>query len=91
MPPRTTQEGPDLAHAPLEAVLAALGTQAEAGLSAVEVDARVHRFGPNEVPEPKPHPLRDVLKKFWGPSASMLPHWSDWLHWPTRRVPTPPA
>jgi hypothetical protein len=42
------------------------------GLSDAEVDIRLHRCRPNEVPERKPHPLREFLKKFWGLSAWML-------------------
>jgi H+-transporting ATPase len=62
----------DLSRAPLERILATLGVDAQAGLSDAEVDARLRQDGPNEVPEHKPHPLRELAKKFWGLSAWML-------------------
>lgn len=62
----------DLSRAPVEQVLAALGVDGQVGLSDAEVQARLARYGLNEVPERKPHPLRELAKKFWGLSAWML-------------------
>jgi plasma-membrane proton-efflux P-type ATPase len=62
----------ELDRAPLERVLAALGVDAQVGLRDVEVDARLRRYGLNEIPERKPHPLREFARKFWGLSAWML-------------------
>ncbi|HXH14109.1 MAG TPA: HAD-IC family P-type ATPase [Alphaproteobacteria bacterium] len=62
----------DLSRTPLEQVLATLNVEVQAGLSDAEADARLQRFGPNEVPERTPHALRQFLKKFWGLSAWML-------------------
>jgi len=69
---RSAAEAIDLGRAPLEEVLATLSVDVQAGLSDAEVDARLQRFGPNEIPEQKPHSLREFLKKFWGLSAWML-------------------
>ncbi len=49
-----------------------LETDLTRGLSAAEVRSRLARFGPNEVPEPKAHPWRAFLKRFWGLTAWML-------------------
>jgi plasma-membrane proton-efflux P-type ATPase len=65
-------DGVDLSRAPLEQVLATLGVEPPAGLADVEAEARLDQYGPNDVPEPRPHPLRDFLRKFWGLSAGML-------------------
>ena len=65
-------EGIDLTRAPLTDVFAALGTDGQRGLDAAEVQERLARLGPNEVPEKKPHPLAEFVKKFWGLSAWML-------------------
>jgi H+-transporting ATPase len=42
------------------------------GLTSEEAELRRLRFGPNEVGETKPHPVRDFIKKFWGLTAWML-------------------
>jgi plasma-membrane proton-efflux P-type ATPase len=68
----STVDAIDLSSAPLERVLATLGVDAQAGLPDAEVQARLHRYGFNEVPERTPHPLRELAKKFWGLSAWML-------------------
>ena len=62
----------DLGRAPLEEVLAALRVDVQTGLSDAEAEARLRQSGANEVPEQKPQPLREFLKKFWGLSAWML-------------------
>ena len=53
-------------------VLALLGTDLSAGLKKTEVENRLGRFGPNEVPEKKIHPVLRFLKRFWGLTAWML-------------------
>ena len=57
----------DLGRAPLEEVLAALRVDVQTGLSDAEVEARLRQYGANEVSEQKVHPLREFLKKLWGP------------------------
>jgi H+-transporting ATPase len=53
-------------------VVAFLATDLSLGLKTTEVEHRRQRFGANEVPEKKAHPLRSFLKKFWGLTAWML-------------------
>jgi H+-transporting ATPase len=53
-------------------IVALLATDLEIGLKKTEVEHRRQRFGFNEVPEKKPHPLWSFLKKFWGLTAWML-------------------
>jgi plasma-membrane proton-efflux P-type ATPase len=65
-------ESLDLTRVPLPEVLTALRADATTGLADGDVQARLDRIGPNEVPERPPRPLRDILKKFWGLSAWML-------------------
>ena len=43
-----------------------------AGLTAAEAAARLRQHGPNAVPEPRPHPWRVLLGKFWSPVPWML-------------------
>ena len=45
---------------------------ATAGLSAQEAQARLRQYGPNAVPEERPHPLLLLLHKFWSPVPWML-------------------
>ncbi|HSB24698.1 MAG TPA: plasma-membrane proton-efflux P-type ATPase, partial [Burkholderiaceae bacterium] len=45
---------------------------ATTGLSERDAADRLSREGPNEVPEAPSHPVRRLLKKFWGLSAWML-------------------
>ncbi|MHB8092194.1 MAG: cation-transporting P-type ATPase [Syntrophales bacterium] len=45
---------------------------AAAGLSAKEAIRRLAQYGPNEVKEENPHPLRVLLGKFWSPVPWML-------------------
>jgi plasma-membrane proton-efflux P-type ATPase len=52
--------------------LAELRSDPERGLTDVEAGARLSRDGPNEVPEPKAHPLLGFARKFWGLSAWMI-------------------
>ncbi len=42
------------------------------GLSAQEAAARLKKFGPNSIPEQKPHPILAFLRKFWAPVPWML-------------------
>ncbi len=43
-----------------------------AGLTSGEAAARLRRLGPNELPEPERHPVRDFLRYFWGPIPGMI-------------------
>ena len=45
---------------------------ATAGLSAQEAQERLRQYGPNAVPEERPHPLLLFLHKFWSPVPWML-------------------
>ena len=42
------------------------------GLSTTDAQARLELFGPNAVPEERPHPLWMFLRKFWAPVPWML-------------------
>jgi H+-transporting ATPase len=42
------------------------------GLSSAEAQRRLAEYGPNEIPERRPHPALALLKKFWGPIPWML-------------------
>ncbi|MGC8560544.1 MAG: plasma-membrane proton-efflux P-type ATPase [Phycisphaerae bacterium] len=42
------------------------------GLTSQEAAARLKQYGPNAIPEQKPHPIRAFLLKFWGPVPWML-------------------
>ena len=55
-----------------EEVMALLETHPNEGLTSSEAERRRQRFGPNEVPEKRRHPLLSFLHKFWGLTAWML-------------------
>ena len=44
----------------------------QAGLSSAEAEERLRRFGPNAVPEERPHPALLFLRKLWAPVPWML-------------------
>ena len=46
--------------------------QKQSGLSTSEAQARLKQFGPNAVAEDKPHPLQQLLKRFWAPIPWLL-------------------
>ncbi len=46
--------------------------EAATGLTSAEAQNRLARFGPNAIPERRPHPLLALLKKFWSPVPWML-------------------
>lgn len=52
--------------------LSGLSTSLEVGLSSMEANRRMQRFGPNEVQAKKNHPFIRFLKKFTTPSSWML-------------------
>ncbi|HXJ15829.1 MAG TPA: cation-transporting P-type ATPase, partial [Candidatus Polarisedimenticolia bacterium] len=56
---------------PIETVRAQLGTPA-AGLTQAEAQARLAKYGYNELPEEKRNPLLKFLSYFWGPIAWMI-------------------
>lgn len=45
---------------------------AKTGLSALQAQERLAQFGPNAVPEERPHPVLLFLRKFWSPVPWML-------------------
>jgi H+-transporting ATPase len=45
---------------------------AQGGLSTQQVQERPRQYGPNAVPEERPHPLLLLLRKFWSPVPWML-------------------
>jgi H+-transporting ATPase len=53
-------------------LIVSLETDLRSGLTSASAADRLRRFGPNEVPEKKAHPLLSFLKKFWGLTAWML-------------------
>jgi H+-transporting ATPase len=55
-----------------EEVLSSLNSNLASGLGAAEVEHRLKRYGYNEIPEKKAHPLVALAKKFWGLTAWML-------------------
>jgi H+-transporting ATPase len=63
---------PDIASASVSDTLAMLRVNADAGLTAPEVETRRKENGYNEVAEKKAHPVLMFLGKFWGLSAWML-------------------
>lgn len=42
------------------------------GLSSAEAQRRLGQYGPNKIPERRPHPAMALLKKLWGPIPWML-------------------
>src|SRR5579859_304467 len=42
------------------------------GLASIEAERRLEQYGPNEIPERRPHPAVKLLKKFWGPIPWLL-------------------
>lgn len=72
--PATPQRAnpPDIAAVSVPDTLAALGVDAQKGLTRAEVDERRTEHGYNEVAERKEHPVLTFLGKFWGLSAWML-------------------
>ncbi len=48
------------------------GGRLAAGLTTAEVERLRLRFGANEIPDVRPLPVREFLKKFWGLTAWML-------------------
>jgi plasma-membrane proton-efflux P-type ATPase len=62
---------PDAAESASE-TLAALDSDASSGLADATAAARFRRDGPNDVPEPRSHPVLRFLRKFWGISAWMV-------------------
>ena len=72
------------------AALASLRSSADDGLSADEAADRLRRDGPNDIPEPRSHPLLDFARKFWGLSAWMIELIAA-LSSPSARQPTSPS
>jgi H+-transporting ATPase len=78
----------DLATLPIESVKSELGASPQ-GLSRAEAQARLAKFGYNELAEEKVNPLLKFLSYFWGPIAWMIEvaailsalvrHWEDFV------------
>jgi H+-transporting ATPase len=80
--------GVDFGSAPLELVKSRLEISGE-GLTSAEAQARLKRYGFNELPEEKANPLLKFLSYFWGPIPWMIEvaavlsavvrHWEDFV------------
>ncbi len=81
-------EKDDLKSMPLPEVERQLGSSAD-GLSQVEAQERLARYGPNELPEKTTNPFLKFLTYFWGPIPWMIEgavilsavvrHWLDFV------------
>jgi H+-transporting ATPase len=67
-----TEKEPAFEKAKTEEILRLLHTDLSIGLNSFEVEARLKRYGYNEVPEKKANPLTTFAKRFWGLTAWML-------------------
>jgi len=73
VPPGGSAAGqPDLEKAPVDAVLAALGTSSGQGLSDAEARQRLAKYGPNAIVEKQESFAEKVLGCFLGPIAYMI-------------------
>jgi plasma-membrane proton-efflux P-type ATPase len=61
-----------ISHRTATETLAAFGSDAQRGLASAVAAERLAGDGPNDVPEPKSHPVLRFLQKFWGLSAWMI-------------------
>ncbi len=50
----------------------AIAASAIRGLNTSEAEQRLQQYGPNAIPEERPHLIRWFLRKFWGPVPWML-------------------
>ena len=50
----------------------AIATNNGRGLTSAEAQTRLKQFGPNAVVEQKPHPLKQLIKRFWAPIPWLL-------------------
>jgi H+-transporting ATPase len=57
---------------PLKSLKPSSTAEASAGLTSAEAERRLGQYGPNAIPERRPHPIVVLLKKFWGPIPWML-------------------
>lgn len=84
----TSKEVVDLGTAPLELVESRLDVSGK-GLSRTEAEARLQKYGFNELPEEKVNPILKFLSYFWGPIPWMIEvaailsavvrHWEDFV------------
>ncbi len=68
---KQADSGPDLAKIPLDALQSQLKTSGD-GLSQSEAQARLAKYGPNELPTEKSNPILKFLLYFWGPIPWMI-------------------
>jgi len=61
----------DVKKASVDELLSKLSVS-KTGLSSIEAEKRLQRFGPNEIPEKKVNPLMKFLGYFWGPIPWMI-------------------
>ncbi len=62
-----------------EAATPASAPRALVGLTNAGAQRRLTQYGPNEIPERRPHPALALLKKCWGPIPSKAPRFSTRL------------
>jgi H+-transporting ATPase len=84
----TTKSSKDLATEPIDKLRSELGAPEE-GLSAAEAQARLQKYGYNELPEEKTNALLKFLSYFWGPIpwmievaailSALVHHWEDFF------------
>ncbi len=53
-------------------MISTFAVQKQSGLTTSEAGARLKQFGPNAVAEDKPHPMQQLLKRFWAPIPWLL-------------------
>ena len=84
--PAQSRSPMDMGTAPLELIKSQLGTSGE-GLTQTAAQARLSKYGFNELPEEKVNPILKFLSYFWGPIPWMIEvaavlsavvrHWED--------------
>ena len=82
------EQSQQLKDLPFDQLLKLLSTS-ENGLTQSEADARLARYGPNDIPKEEINPIRKFLSYFWGPIpgrietaavlSAVVRHWPDFI------------